>query len=98
MDDSGNYYTMEKVLGSARSEKVYHYFDNQSNHYTEQVEGVEMHTIDSLFELFVAMGGIKSVDTKGNPSEASLEVLTNFVINVGYKKAPGNIKGAEDVV
>lgn len=95
-DESGNYFTMEKLKGSSRSKKVYHYFDSASNHYTTPIDNG--HTIDSLYELFVALGGVHCVDDKGKPSEFTQDVLTNFVINVGYKKAPGSIATANDVV
>lgn len=80
-DDKG-YFTKESINGSTF--KVYHYFDDDSNHYTTYQNG--LHNISSLFELFTAMGGIYCVDSQGNQSEFSLQVLTNFVINVGYHK------------
>jgi len=67
-----------------------------SNHYTEMPEGG--HTINSLFELFMAMGGTECVDINGDSSNFSLDVLTNFVINVGYKKVVGKVALAKDVV
>lgn len=43
------------------------------------------HTINSLFELHTALGGINCVDSKGNYSEFSNEVVVNFMNAVGYK-------------
>lgn len=91
--DEHGYFTEEKIAGKTL-EKVYHYFDDQSNHYTQLKEG--LHNIDSLFELFVSLGGIHCVDADGNPSEFSNQVLTNFVINVGGKKTV-SIMSAADV-
>ena len=81
--DSSGYFTIETILGKG-SKKVYHYFsDDTSEHST--VGGQGFHTIDSLYELFVALGGINCTNSKGVTSEFSNQVLTNFVINVGYK-------------
>lgn len=43
------------------------------------------HTINSLFELHTALGGINCVDSKGNYSEFSNEVVVNFMNAVGHK-------------
>lgn len=96
--DASGYYTTEKMKGleDSTAQKVYHYYDGMSNHYTEMPEGG--HTINSLFELFIAMGGTECVDIDGNASNFSLDVLTNFVINVGYKKVVGKVSLAKDVV
>lgn len=81
--DNSGYFTVETILGKG-SNKVYHYFsDSTSEHST--VGGQGFHTIDSLYELFVALGGINCTNAKGVTSEFSNQVLTNFVINVGYK-------------
>ena len=42
------------------------------------------HTINSLYELHAALGGIYCVDSKGNPSEFNNEVVVNFMNNVGW--------------
>lgn len=84
--DNSGYFTVETILGKG-SKKVYHYFsDDTSEHST--VGGQGFHTIDSLYELFVALGGINCTNAKGVTSEFSNQVLTNFVINVGYKVKP----------
>jgi len=44
------------------------------------------------------MGGVETVDANGEYNEMSQEVLTNFIINVGYKKDSKPIKLAKDVV
>ena len=92
--DGAGYYTVESIMGKG-SNKVYHYFDENSEHTTVQSDNV--HTIDSLYELFVSLGGINSTDAKGVTSEFSNQVLTNFVINVGHK-TKAKIESANDVI
>lgn len=46
----------------------------------------DAHTINSLFELHAALGGIYCVDSKGNGSEFNNEVVVNFMNNVGWPK------------
>ena len=48
-------------------------------------EMTNKHTINSLFELHTALGGINCVDSKGNYSEFSNEVVVNFMNAVGHK-------------
>lgn len=48
-------------------------------------EMANKHTINSLFELHTALGGINCVDSKGNYSEFSNEVVVNFMNAVGHK-------------
>lgn len=48
-------------------------------------EITKKHTINSLFELHTALGGINCVDSKGNYSEFSNEVVVNFMNAVGHK-------------
>lgn len=93
--DNSGYFTVETILGKG-SNKIYHYFsDNTSEHST--VGGQGFHTIDSLYELFVALGGINCTNAKGVTSEFSNQVLTNFVINVGYKVNP-KVTSINDIV
>lgn len=93
--DNSGYFTVETILGKG-SNKVYHYFsDDTSEHST--VGGQGFHTIDSLYELFVALGGINCTNAKGVTSEFSNQVLTNFVINVGYKVSP-KVTSINDIV
>lgn len=92
--DGSGYFTVETVLGKG-SNKVYHYFNEQSEHFTEYAEG--LHTIDSLYELFVSLGGINCTNAKGVTSEFSNQVLTNFVINVGHK-INAKVTSVKDVV
>ena len=86
------YNTVEKTKDGSQK-TVYHTFDSDSNHYTttsmdeaKQRMIAGHHTINSLFELHSALGGIHCVDSKGNGSEFSNEVVVNFMNNVGYKK------------
>lgn len=93
-DDKG-YFTIESILGKGTN-KVYHYFsDVNSEHSTVGGEGY--HDIDSLYELFVSLGGINCTDAKGNISEFSNQVLANFVINVGYKTT-AKVTSVKDIV
>lgn len=92
--DGSGYFTVETVLGKG-SNKVYHYFNDQSEHFTEYAEG--LHPIDSLYELFVSLGGINCTNAKGVTSEFSNQVLTNFVINVGHK-INAKVTSVKDVV
>lgn len=55
-------------------------------------QGKNAHTINSLFELHDALGGIQCVDSKGNGSEFNNEVVVNFMCNVGSVKT-GNGRG-----
>ena len=93
--DNSGYFTVETILGKG-SNKVYHYFsDATSEHSSTGGEG--FHTIDSLYELFVALGGINCTNAKGVTSEFSNQVLTNFVINVGHKVNP-KVTSVKDIV
>ena len=81
VDDSGN------SLGR-KAYKVYHYFDANSNHIKVK-EGqnppVAMNTINSLFELHAAMGGIESMSIRNGKlveSEASNRAVAHFMIYV----------------
>lgn len=106
--DGDAYYTeecLQKELGlpNPTITKVKHYFNNNGDHFTTPSEG--LHTIDSLFELYKALGDLNCCDIDGNPSEFNLDVLTNFVNNVGYRKVQLDssgkkipIKWASDVV
>lgn len=44
------------------------------------------HSINSLYELHTALGGINCIDSNKKPSEFSNEVVVNFMNNVGYRK------------
>lgn len=60
--------------------------------------GLSIHTINSLFELHSALGGIDCVDSKGNGSEFNNEVVVNFMNNIGTWKNTANTKeGAKAV-
>lgn len=70
----------------------YHYFDANSNHIISNtiLNNPDLHTIDSLFELHSAMGGIfsESLNNSGQLqySEASNQAVFNFVNATAYKK------------
>lgn len=98
-DGSIYYYTDEApVIGTTESmgHRVYHMFydtpNNKSNHITfdsyQQAEAFKRtnqlaHSINSLFELHTALGGINCVDQKGKYSEFNNEVVVNFMNAVG---------------
>ena len=93
------YYTEEKI-GNNPSVKVYHMFDSDSNHYTfDSYQKAKAfadnggHTINSLFELHSALGGIYCVNKDGSPSEFNNKVVVNFMNNIGTRK-PGVPKNA----
>ena len=93
IDSNGRkvYYTLEvdvdsKGIQAGESYKVYHYFDADQNHIKsrEQLENFD-HTIDSLFELHSALGGIFSaskINGKIQYSESSNRAVSQFMIYV----------------
>lgn len=97
-DGSVYYYTTEKIgTGTLAKEiKVYHMFDSDSNHVTcdswqkaqtfKQSNPEINHTINSLFELHAALGGINCVDSQGNSSEFNNKVVVNFMNNIGSRR------------
>ena len=100
--DNGVYYTIEQEVDSGGKRdgsvdnkvKVYHYFNDEGDHFpsTTLIQDPELHTIDSLYELHTAMGGIYSESLNSNGflqySEASNIVVSNFVNAVAYKRDP----------
>ena len=51
------------------------------------IAGKNPHTINSLFELHTAFGGVYCTDSKGNNSEYNNEIVVNFMNNVGWANA-----------
>jgi hypothetical protein len=45
-----------------------------------------IHTINSLFELHAALGGVNCVDSQGNSSEFNNKVVVNFMNNIGSRR------------
>lgn len=86
-DGNGNYYTEELNTSTNKNDKVYHYFNENSEAIstTDAQNNPKAHTINSLYELFISIGGVNCVNEKGIPSEFSLQVLTNYVIYTGNK-------------
>jgi hypothetical protein len=89
------YYTEERSSEFGTPHKVYHVFKKDtSEHVTftsfkealKACEDGSHHTINSLFELHTALGGINCVDSKGNVSEFSNKVVVNFMNNIGSRK------------
>lgn len=86
------YYTVEQNK-AGETFKVYHVFDKDSNHYTtnsyqEAQKFIDEggHTINSLFELHAALGGVYCVDSNGKSSEFNNKVVVNFMNNIGSKR------------
>lgn len=99
--ENGVYYTIETLVDTfgghlGESKKVYHYFDNNSKHIPSNtiISDPDYHTINSLFELHTALGGIYSESKNKNGelqySEASNFATTNFIVHVATLK-----KGAD---
>lgn len=102
--DGDFYYTEEQnvslVWGEIRTQstphKIYHLFDQNSNHiklteeeYNALEDKSQYHSINSLFELHAAMGGLNSVEVDGNNwviSEASNYAVVNFMNNVSVRQ------------
>jgi hypothetical protein len=70
-------------------------FDKEANHYAFdsfkkalafKQQDPENHTVNSLFELHTALGGINCVDSKGNSSEFTNKVVVNFMNNIGTRR------------
>lgn len=91
--ENGVYYTEEQAFNlnptdaSGKLTKVYHYFNENGEHYpsTTLLNNPNLHTIDSLFELHTALGGIWSEQWNGSNyeySEGSMVATVNFINNV----------------
>ena len=70
------------------SKSVHITFDTweKANKFINANQDKNAHTINSLFELHTALGGINNIDSKGNYSEFSNEVVVNFMNAVGRRK------------
>lgn len=102
--ENGTYYTLERIVNSygkfnsqsenAKLVKYYHQFDNNGTHYKDTVisDNPELHTINSLFELHTALGGIysESINEDGllDYSEASNYAVANWMnyVSIGSGK------------
>lgn len=107
--DENGYFTIEaevNALGSRRDSehniKVYHKFDENSNHrkFRDSIPvGENLHDINSLFELFNTMGGIYSEELVESEegkkqfkyNDASSFAVVNFMNNVSIKIGDGKI-------
>ena len=88
-DPENGYYTIESYVdeeGDAnlllpQQEKVYHFFDANSNHHSTRMEGD--HTINSIYELWLALGGMysQSLGKSGvmEGSESSHHAVVEFM-------------------
>jgi len=90
-DEDGTYYTKEKEVDASGDgnfneiRTVYHYFSNEKGHIrsTKKLEGLD--TINSLYRLWQAMGGMyceSLVDGNLEYSESSNYIVVNFMNNV----------------
>lgn len=94
--ERGVYYTIEQAVDQGNQpigeeQKVYHYFDNTGRHIPSEsiLENTPYHTIDSLFELHTALGGIWSESYNGENfvySEGSNIAVTNYINHVATLK------------
>lgn len=94
--ENGVYYTVEQNVDQGAQSigdkyKVYHYFDNEGNHIQSKtlLKDSPYHTIDSLFELHSALGGLWSESYNGENfiySESSDIAVTNFINYVATLK------------
>ena len=95
--ENGVYYTIEYSVDNTGTKpydpkKIYHYFENDGTHVRSEtfLEDPNLHTIDSLFELHTALGGIysESLDSNGELqySEASNYAVAQFINNVATLK------------
>lgn len=94
--ERGVYYTIEQAVDQGNQpigeeQKVYHYFDNTGSHIPSEsiLENTSYHTIDSLFELHTALGGIWSESYNGENfvySEGSNIAVTNYINHVATLK------------
>lgn len=97
--DEIGYFTEEQAVSSEGEmfeeipkQKIYHFFGNNGEHYrvTDGQIPVGTHTINSLFELHSALGGIYSQsimnDEELHYSEASNYAVANFMNNVCIKR------------
>lgn len=93
------YFTEEsnriKGISNVTTHKQYHIFDSNSVHHIFNTiedainfanNNAGAHTINSLFELHSALGGLNCVDSDGNYSEFVNSVVVNFMNNVGRLK------------
>ena len=102
--DEHGYYTEEMQYSTNLHEtlkktkqKVYHLFDENSNHIRatedelELYKGRNLHTINSLYELHAALGGLNSVeideDGKAVPSESSNYAVVEFMNIVAIEQS-----------
>lgn len=91
IDKNGNYYTVEykvneitKNIDLDSKTIVYHFYDEKGNHFTNSDGNTpeNLHTINSNFELWLAMGGYQSVDISENDfvdSESSHLAVVAFM-------------------
>lgn len=90
--DENGYYTIEynvnkltnQINDNEEPEKIYHFYDANGNHFTSLTgqHSDNLHTINSNFELWLAMGGYNSVDISNGEiidSESSHLAVVEFM-------------------
>lgn len=80
------FYDIKDSNGNITEKSKHLTFDSYQKAKNFIVNNEGAHTINSLFELHTALGGINCVDADGNISEFSNEVVVNFMNNVGNVK------------
>lgn len=100
-DSINGYYTIESycnkygdlIRSKPLSQKVYHYFDSKSTHHNIKQEGD--HTINSLYELWLSLGGLysQSKDISGilQNSESSHFAVVGFMNKTMFLKKGSNV-------
>lgn len=97
--EDGIYYTEEAPYVKIRTAfkelpRVYHMFNNGEHLRFNTLEEAKLYkqnnptatTINSLFQLYNALGGVMCVDEQGNVSEFVNRVVVNLMHNIGKKK------------
>lgn len=99
-DGVNGYYTIESYVddegdidySKPTDEKVYHYFNSISEHHTIKQEGD--HTINSLYELWLSLGGLYSQSVGKNnkleSSESSHYAVVGFINKTIFPKEGAN--------
>lgn len=99
-DSENGYFTIESYVDDEgdpdllypQSEKVYHYFDSNSNHHFTKEDGD--HTINSIYELWLSLGGMysQSIGKSGTmeDSESSHYAVTEFINKTIVPKSGAN--------
>lgn len=104
-DENGNYYTVEVEVdsqgsildyaedGNPLTQNIYHFYDNEYHQTLNSVPETGQHTINSLYELWLALGGVNSQSLDHNNlvnSESSHYAVVGFMNVHSYLKEGAN--------